>query len=220
MPPVVLASLSFVTLTAAVWYLLCARMARKRSLSIVSWLSATIGGPDSAPWHWTSASDFDIHLQCPEAGIYRNCRVHVRLCPRQLWHSWLRWNHRKEEETLTLTADLEQPPRADFDLCTIRYVAKTRHIDQSSADGWQIHRVQPIVLATRRDWQQDVAALASAVCEMHPKCLINLRLAKTSPHFSVTIPLSAIAPTCEQRFELFGAIRAIAATASLHGQKF
>jgi len=188
----------------------------------VRWLSATVGEcADAAPWHWTSASDFDFRLLCPEAGIYRNCRVQVRLCPRQLWHSWLRWALRNEEETLSLTADLEQPPRADLDLCTIRYVAKTRHIDESRSDGWKIHRMQPIVLATRRDWQQDVAALASAICEMHPKCLIELRLAKTSPQFSVTIPLSAISPSCEQRFELFGAIRAIAATAStFHGQRF
>jgi hypothetical protein len=43
---------------------------------------------------------------------------------------------------------------------------------------------------------------------------LNIRFRRTSPHFSVTIPLEAIAPTSPTRNYMFDAVRELASSSS------
>lgn len=120
---------------------------------------------------------------------------------------------------MTLTGDLPHDPKRSSDLHTLRYIAKTKHGAIADFSGWHVFRTDPVIFGSRPELHLEFSSVLAALVQTHPKCLSDVRISKTSPHFSVKMPLSALSPACVQRFELFQAIRALATSASsLHKQ--
>ena len=208
--------LSVVGLFFLLWYSLCLRWNRRRGRRLLSNIENTF----SAYGHvcgirWQSASQFQVRLRLTSCA-FTNSTVTVRMYPLQRPLGWIVYRLRRERETFTFDANLLCPPQFDLEIRSQRRVAKLKTRVRRFPKGSvvQIHRLGPFILTSRRDWQRDIANSVQSLANTRDSELLSISFHRNSPHFSATMPLSAMAGLSISRERLFDSLRELASSAS------
>jgi hypothetical protein len=72
----------------------------------------------------------------------------------------------------------------------------------------------PFVLTTRNEWQREITTMMNALVASRECDCSSVSFRRSSPHFSVTVPLNTIAPESQAQCEIFDVLRELAAGAS------
>jgi hypothetical protein len=95
----------------------------------------------------------------------------------------------------------------------MRWFARSRKDNDPTGPGWSFERVEPVVLTTRLTWEKEVTAAFQSMMHVENKEDLQVTFRKTSPHFSVTLPLEKITPSAELPvFEMLNTIAAVNST--------
>lgn len=84
----------------------------------------------------------------------------------------------------------------------------------STGSSVQFHRLGPFILTSRRDWQRDIANSVQSLANARDSELLSVSFHRNAPHFSATMPLSALAGLSISRERLFDSLRELASSAS------
>jgi hypothetical protein len=177
------------------WYFLFARYnQRKGALALKLVETACLGKGRIVESRWLSACRVQVHLSFA-AHWFENARVTIRLLPRPVPVQWLLSLWRKQKETVTFEADLDDVP--GFRLEIFRHRWLTHNSQKSHLFGtqknWEISRPGPIVLTTRAEWTDELTPVVNTLMASRSHNLITVRFRPESPHLVATIPLDSLA---------------------------
>jgi hypothetical protein len=206
----VAAALSFVVM----WYWLFSRWNRRRAQRLLVKIESAFGGNGQvSSVHWVSSSQFLISLRLAD-GNFMQPSVTVRLLPREMPLSWVHCIWKKRRETLTFDANLLCPPGFNLEVQNQRWSGKGRKRLLKKSSVVRLKHVGPFVLTSRRDWQRDITSMMHALAASRDCDLLSVSFRRTTPHFSATIPLEAIAGQECAPVRIFEALRELASGAS------
>jgi hypothetical protein len=196
------------------WYCFFSRYNRRKSCEILRWIErASRGHGEITDVLWAGRSRFHVHLNLTPS-IFRRASLTVQPYPREQPLLWLAWRFRKQQETLTFSADLDCAPCFNLEVQNHRWLGRTRrHFPLDSQHGG-IEHAGPFVLTTRNDWQRDITAMMGALVASRQCDCLTVSIRRCSPHFSVTVPLATISPGSDTKSEIFDVLRELAAGAT------
>lgn len=201
-------------LLVAAWYLWFLRYNRRRAAEILNWVEHAFHGHGAAgSVRWAGASRFFIFMRFPPA-LFQRASLAVQLFPRETPVSWLMSRVRRRRETLTFQADLDNPPGFDLEVHNHRWYGRTRRRFPAKSPNWILEQAGPFVLTTRSDWPHEVTNLMNALLASRECDCLTVCFRRSSPHFSVTVPLDTFAPDAQGQLEVFEVLRELAAGAS------
>lgn len=195
------------------WYLWFFRYNRRRSRALVQQIRNALGGhAQVAGIHWISPSRFHIRLSLhPE--IFRHCSVVVQLIPRELPLSWLVGWLRKQRETITFEADLDEPPSFNLEVHNQRWSgSSSRERKRKRSKLRYVECCGPYVLTTRTDWQQEITAMMNALVASRDSDFLTVSFSRKSPHFSASVPVASVSkpsPGCSG-YDMFDVLSELA----------
>lgn len=196
------------------WYCGFSHYNRKRSREVLKWIEAAFAGHGSlAGVHWRSPGSFLAHLKLRPNSCFQQAAIEVALAQREIPHRWLKSRIKRIPESLTFEADLELAPMYGLEVHHQRWCGRTRRHLPDDPDQWQTQQVTPLVITTRSDWQREITMMMASLEASRESEVLNVSFRRTSPHFTATIALSAIAPH-SSRNELFSVLQELAGGAS------
>jgi hypothetical protein len=206
---------AIVVLAFVAWYCGFSHYNRKRSREVLKWIEAAFAGHGSlAGVHWHSPGSFLAHLKLRPNSCFQQAAIEVALAQREKPHRWLSARLKRIPESLTFEADLEFAPMYGLELHHQRWCGRTRRNLPGDRDSWETQQVTPLVITTRGDWQRDITLMMSSLAASRESEVLNVSFRRTSPHFTATIALSAIAPNTGSGNELFTVLQELAGGAS------
>jgi len=200
----------------AAWYFIFARYNRRRSLEILRWLEAALGGEgEMAGVQWSSPSRFRVPLRLA-AGVFQRASIVVEMVPRELPLQWLvsRWH--KQQDSVTFCADLDVPPAMNLELHNHRWCGRTQRRLPLDVARWSVGQSTPLVLTSRADWEMG-GVLNSLLATPHREFL-ELRIRRKSPHLRARVALESIQPDAPAPGQVFALLREVAVGASTSRQ--
>src|SRR5438270_8664849 len=202
-------------LASVAWYCAFSHYNRKRSRLVLQWIEAAFAGRGGVVGvHWRSPATFLAHLQlCPNS-CFQQAAIEVALTPREVPFRWITSRLRRVPESLTFEADLECAPSSGMEVHHHRWCGRTRRNLPGDGNVWNMQPVTPLVITTRKDWQREITTMMSSLAASRESELLNVSFRRNSPHFSATIPLSAIAPGSRSGNQLFSVLEELAGGAS------
>jgi len=196
------------------WYFWFLRYNRRKAVEVLRRIERTFHGHgEVANIQWLTASRFQVQLRLSPA-LFQQAALMVRLFPREQPFRWLLSRLRKQQETLTFQADLDGPPSFNLEVHNHRWYGRTRRRFPAKTQAWTLEQAGPFVLTTRHDWQRDITCMMRALVASRDCDCLTVRFRRTSPHFSVTVPLDTIAPDSAAQAEIFDVLRELAAGAA------
>ena len=196
------------------WYFWFARANRLRSLRVLRWIERIFDGHGQiAGVQWLSPSRFYVRLHLAP-NPFREGSVSVQLSPREMPIHWLLTRLRKQQETLTFQADLDPAPCFNLEVHNHRWCGRTRRRFPADPQRWTLDHTGPFILTTRTDWQREITHMMNALVASRDCDCMTVCFRRTSPHFSATVPLQAIAPDALADADMFDVLRELAAGAS------
>ncbi|HYX52114.1 MAG TPA: hypothetical protein VE783_01600 [Candidatus Limnocylindrales bacterium] len=194
----------------ALWYWLWMRHRQRRAGEIARWIQSAISGQGCVLGiRWLSAATFRVPLRLTRSPFH-NASVKIEMAPHGLPVRWLMSKFRKEQETLIFQADLDLPPSFALHLQNFRWFARSSRKPVREDQNWQIHRADPIIISTRLDWQREVSDVMVSLAESEPQDFLRIDFQRRSPHFSVKLPLEAIAPGAPGRSYVLDSMKELA----------
>jgi hypothetical protein len=196
------------------WYFWFRRCNRRKAAEVLRWVEFAFHGHGRVvSVHWQRASSFRMRLRLSTV-VFRRAVLFVRLLPRENPILWLLGRIRGQQETVTFQADLESQPNFDLEVHNRRWYGRTERRSQPDTRDWILQPVGPFVLTTRNDWQREITNMMSALVASRECDCSTVCFRRSSPHFSVTVPLEAMAPESQTQAEIFDVLRELAAGAS------
>jgi hypothetical protein len=202
-------------LLIAAWYCIFRHLNRKRGRRVLQWIERAFDGHgDVAAVEWLSASRMQVRMQLIECG-FNQLSILVRLLPRETPLQWIASRLKKSRETLTFQGDLPCAPNFNLDVQNHRWCGRSRRKLMPSKE-WSLSHVGPFVLTSRPDWQRDITTMMDAISASRDCNFMQVRFRRTSPHFTATVPLTAVTPGTNSNGEVgvFEALKDLAAGAS------
>ena len=189
------------------WQFWSSHSSKGRAVQILYWIEQFLCGHGHVTGlKWISKSEFEVPLRLASNVFYR-ASVRVRIANGKL--PWQR-SRSAETETMTFRADLDYTPAFNVELKNMRWFARSRKENDPSSPGWKFESVAPVVLTTRLNWEKDVTAAFQSMMGMESKEDLQVTFRRTSPHFSVTLPLEKITPGSELPvFEMLNSIATV-----------
>jgi hypothetical protein len=198
----------------AAWYLFFLRYNRRQAMEVLHRVRRVFGGHGRiAKVCWQSASRFQVQMELA-ASMFRHTSLLVELFPRQRPLAWLIRRLRRRAETLTFQADLDTAPSFDLEVQNHRWYGRTRRRLPGKSQGWILQQSGPFVLTTRNEWQREITTMMNALVASRECDCSSVSFRRSSPHFSVTVPLNTLAPESRAESEIFDVLRELAAGAS------
>ena len=117
-------------------------------------------------------------------------------------------------EVLTFQADLDMPPVFSMHVQNFRWFARSSRKTPRRNSGWTFERTTPLVVSTRSNWQKEVSSAIGSLAQGRSHDFLSITFQRRSPHFSVTLPLDAIAPESPTRTCIFESMRELASNSS------
>ncbi len=179
-------------LLVGLWYLLFARYNRQKGSAALRWVQAACSTRGRVvETHWLGACRLQAQVAF-SSHWFENARVTVRLLPRPVPIQWLFSIWRKQKETVTFEADLDEVPNFHLEIFRHRWLT-----DKSSALGkpmrnWEISRPGPVVLTTRTEWTHELTPVVNTLMTSRGHNLMTVRFRPDSPHLVATVPLDAM----------------------------
>jgi hypothetical protein len=200
-------------LLMAAWYAWFQRRNRHKGIEIMRWVEGAFHGQARvAEFCWTRPARLEIRVRTASA-LFRDARLTVQLLPRELPLRWLLSCLRHERESISFEADLDAPPAFNLEVHNHRWYGRTRRRLPRDRQGWILGQAGPFVLTTRNDWQREITHMIHAVLASRDCPCLAVRIRRSSPHFSVTLPLEAMAPDSPP-LDLFAYLRELASGVS------
>jgi hypothetical protein len=192
------------------WRFWSTHTSKGRAVQILYWIEQFLGGHGHVTGiRWISKSEFEVPLRLV-SNVFNRASVRVKIAQSKL--PWQR-SHAAEAETMTFRADLDYRPTFNVQLSNMRWFARSRKENNPSAPGWKFENVTPVVLTTRLDWEKDITAAFQSMIGLENKEDLQVTFRRTSPHFSVTLPLEKITPGSETPlFEMLNSIATVSST--------
>lgn len=198
----------------AFWYFWFLRYSRRKSAQVAQWIGAAFREHGRvAGLTWKRASCFQVQLQLTSS-LFRHSCIVVQLFPRELPFNWLLCVMTKQQETLTFEADLDCPPSFNLEVHNHRWCGRTRRKLPAHHENWTLEHTGPYVLTTRNEWQREIMNMMNGLMASRECDCLMVCFRRTSPHFSVTVPLKSLAPQNQGDLDIFNVLRELAAGAS------
>lgn len=197
-----------------VWYLIFLRLNLRHGERAVARLQAALAGSGQVlAVRWLGSSTFQVVLRLA-TGLFQHPGIRVHLPPRPNPLRWLRQWWSCTPATATFEADLEVPPAFNLQVGRHRWSGRTRRRLARGRGNWQVERVTPLILTSRLHWPREVTRMMNSLLSHRDREVLSLDFRSTSPHFSATVRLDAIAPEGEDGANVFDALRELAAEVS------
>ena len=197
------------------WYAAFSHYNRRRSRKILKWIDAAFAGHGKvAGVHWLAPARFHAHLQLAPNASFQQASVDVQLSPRQMPVSWLLARLRRQSEVMTFEADLEFTPAYDLEVHNHRWCGRTRRNLPADPLRWDMERCTPFVITTKPAWQREITTMMTAMVASRERDFLKVSYRRSSPHFTASVPLEAVAPGSGNNGELFIVLSELAGGAS------
>lgn len=197
----------------ALWYAWFARSNRRRAVEVLQWIRTGFAGhAQILAVKWIGASRFHVRIRVASP-LFQHSAIVVQLTPREFPISWMTTRFKKQQETLTFEADLDCAPSFNLEVHNHRWCGRTRRKYQRGQQ-FSIEQCGPFVLTTRNDWQREIMNMMTALLASRECDFLSVCFRRSSPHFSATVPLSALAPQTQCNMDIFDVLRDLAECAS------
>jgi hypothetical protein len=176
------------------WYFLFSRYNRRKGILALKFVETACSGKGRiVDSRWLGACRLQLNLSFA-AHWFENARVTVRLLPRPIPVQWLVSLWRKQKETVTFEADLDDVPSFRLEIFRHRWLThnKKRNRLFETAQNWEISRPGPVVLTTRTEWTHELTPVVNTLMASRSHDLITVRFRPESPHLVATIPLESL----------------------------
>jgi len=105
---------------------------------------------------------------------------------------WLVCLWRRQRETVTFEADLDDSPNFHLEISRHRWLTQKPKEISNPTRNWILSRPGPVVLTTRTEWTHELTPLVNTLMTSRGHNLLTVRFRPNSPHLSATIPLDAL----------------------------
>ena len=174
------------------WYACFRAYNRHKGAKVLRWIEAACGEKGQiTKFRWRGTSYLRVYLHF-QSHWFENARVTVRLLPRPALIEWFICFLRKQKETLTFEADLDDAPTLQLDLFRHRWLTHKHIRTDSLPSNWNVTRPGAIVLTTRATWNQEHTPVVNALMSARTHRLFRARLSPASPHLSAAIDLGIV----------------------------
>lgn len=208
------AYLLIVAISCASWYLFFLRRHRRKAVLVLRWIEAALAGQGHVVGiRWLASSRFKVPLRLT-SGVFTRAWVMVEFIPCQMPLRWLLSRLKKEQDVITFQADLDLPPTFSLDVKNFRWFARSARKELPTNSQWTFEQTGPFVISSRMKWQREIATTMTSLANNTNRDFLNISFQRRTPHFSVTLPLEAIAPTSPTRNYMFETMRELAASSS------
>jgi hypothetical protein len=192
------------------WQFWSTHNSKGRATQILYWIEHFLCGHGHVTGiKWISKSEFEVPLRLV-SNVFNRASVRVQMADGKVLWKWSRRTAAEDAETITFRADLDYKPAFNVELNNMRWFARSTKDNDPTGPGWTFESVAPVVLTTRLDWEKEVTAAFQSMMTVENKEDLQVRFCKTSPHFTVTLPLAKITPGSEMPvFELLNSIATV-----------
>jgi preprotein translocase subunit YajC len=197
------------------WYSLSLRRKRHKAKEVLRWIQSSLAGRGHVVGiSWITQSRFRVPLRLT-CGVFDRAWVLVELYASPNPVQWLFHKLRGCREVLIFQADLDCAPTFSLQMRNFRWFARSnRKKDPITRPGWQFEHLQPVMISTRRDSQQEIANTMTSLNKGDNSDFLEVSFQRSSPHFSATLPLEALAPGAPTRAYMLDAMRDLATSSS------
>jgi hypothetical protein len=161
---------------------------------------------------WLGKSCLQAHVSFA-AHWFENARVTVKLLPRPILIQWMICLWRRQRETVTFEADLDDSPTFHLEISRHRWLTQKPKEISSTARNWTLSKPGPVVLTTRTEWTHELTPVVNTLMTSRGHNLLTVRFRPDSPNLSATIPLDALSDE-ETTASFLNVLRELAAGAS------
>ena len=209
----------FVTAVALIalfttWYGVSLRRKREKAREILRWIQASLAGRGHVVGiSWTAASRFRVPLRLT-CGVFRSAWVLVEMRTQETPVQWLIQKISSPREVLTFQADLDFPPTFSLEMQNFRWFARSSRKAEIERPGWQFERLPSVMITTKPEGQREIASTMTSLSRGDNGEFLEVRFQRSSPHFSATLPLDALAPGAPARTYILDAMREMAGSAA------
>jgi hypothetical protein len=198
--------------SALLWYSWFVRYNRSRAANVLRWVQAAcLGKGRLTDLEWLSNSTrlhAKLHLS---TRWFEDARLTIRLLPRPSPIKWALSHWRRQQETLTLEADMGFPPGFHLDIVRHRWSGQTG--SKKANRKWITSRPGPVILTTKEDWPPELTPVVNALAGWRDKDFVSVRFNQTSPHFAATVALESLSDQ-KSASAVLGLFRELAASSS------
>ena len=199
------------------WFLLLARYNYRKGTLVLRWVEAACATRGRVTdTRWLSRSCLQAHLSFA-AHWFENARVTVKLLPRPLLVQWVISIWRRQKETVTFEADLDDAPNFQLEISRHRWLTQKPKEISNPKRNWTVSRPGPVVLTTRTQWTHELSPLVNTLMTSRGHNLLTVRFRPDSPNISATIPLEALSDE-ESTASFLSVLRDLAAGSSASRQ--
>ena len=196
-----------------VWFLLFSRYNRRKGALVLRWVEAACSTRGRiCDTKWLSKSCLQAHLTFA-AHWFENARVTIKLLPRPVLIQWMVCLWRRQRETVTFEADLDDSPTFHLEISRHRWLTQKPKEISSPTRNWTLSRPGPVVLTTRTEWTHELTPVVNTLMTSRGHNLLTVRFRPDSPNLSATIPLDALSDE-ETTAAFLSVLRDLAAGAS------
>jgi hypothetical protein len=128
---------------------------------------------------------------------------------------WLIHKIKGPQEVITFQADLDSPPTFSLQMQNFRWFARSSRKAEIESPGWQFERIPSVMITTKLDSQKEIASTITSLSRGDTGEFLQVSFQRSSPHFSVTLPLDALAPGAPARTYILDTMREMAGNASV-----
>lgn len=195
------------------WFLLLSHYNRRRGTLVLRWVEAACAARGKVTdSRWIGRSCLQAHLSFA-AHWFENARVTIKLLPRPLLVQWLVSLWRRQRETVTFEADLDDTPNFQLEISRHRWLTQKPKEISNPKRNWVVSRPGPVVLTTRTQWTHELSPLVNTLMTSRGHNLLTVRFRPESPNISATIPLEALSDE-ESTASFLSVLRDLAAGSS------
>jgi hypothetical protein len=198
------------------WYTVSLRRKRKKAKEILRWIQASLAGRGHVVGiSWVTASRFRVPLRLT-CGVFNRAWVLVEMRSTETPVQWLFNKISRRTEVLTFQADLDYPPTFSLQMQNFRWFARSSPKAEIDRPGWQFERLPSVMISTKPQSQKEIANTMTSLSKGANGEFLEVSFQRTSPHFSATLPLEALAPGAPARTYMLDTMREMAGSAAFY----
>jgi hypothetical protein len=190
--PIAIDAVGVAIAVVVVWYVLFTRYNRRRGALVLQWVEAACATRGRIiESKWLSTSRLQAHFSFA-SHWFENARITIKLLPRPVPLQWIVCLWRRQRETLTFEADLDDSPNFHLEITRHRWLTQKPKEISSPERNWTISRPGPVVLTTRTEWTHELTPVVNTLMTSRGHNLLTVRFRPDSPNLAATIPLDAL----------------------------
>ena len=143
--PIAIDAVGVAIAVVVVWYVLFTRYNRRRGALVLQWVEAACATRGRIiESKWLSTSRLQAHFSFA-SHWFENARITIKLLPRPVPLQWIVCLWRRQRETLTFEADLDDSPNFHLEITRHRWLTQKPKEISSPERNWTVSRPGPAV---------------------------------------------------------------------------